>query len=55
VYIKILKEEQVKSKDESVESNPYLPKLCMCAMFIRPKGSGNTYSLVPSLRHNEES
>ncbi len=54
--IKSLKEEQVKLKDESVESNnPYLPKLYTCAMFIGSKGSGNVYSLVSFLRHYEKS
>jgi len=54
--IKSLKEEQVKLKDESVESNnPYLPKLYTCAMFIGSKGSGKTYSLVSLLRHYEKS
>ena len=54
--IKSLKEEQVKLKDESVESNnPYLPKLYMCSMFIGSKGSGKTYSLVSLLRHYEKS
>ena len=54
--IKSLKEEHVKLKDESVESNnPYLPKLYMCAMFIGSKGSGKTNSLVSLLRHYEKS
>ena len=56
VIKKSLKEEQVKLKDESVESNnPYLPKLYMCSMFIGSKGSGKTYSLVSLLRHYEKS
>ena len=54
--IKSLKEEQVKLKDETVESsNPYLPKLYFCAMFIGSKGSGKTYSLVSLLKHYEKS
>ena len=54
--IKSLKEEQVKLKDETVESsNCYLPKLYFCAMFIGSKGSGKTYSLVSLLKHYEKS
>ena len=54
--IKSLKEEHVKLKDESVESNnPYLPKLYMCAMFIGSKGSGKPFSWVSLLRHYEKS
>ena len=53
--IKSLKEDHVKLKDESVESNnPYLPKLYMCAMFIDSKGSGKFHYwdiLVSLLRH----
>ena len=52
--IKGLKEETIKLKDESVEStNPYLPKLYMCDMFIGAKGTGKTFSLVSLLRHYE--
>jgi len=38
--IQALKQEKVILKDETVErSNPYLPKLYFCSMFI-PKGAG---------------
>ena len=54
--IKSLKEEQVKLKDENVESsNPYLPKLYFCGMWIGSKGSGKTWSLVSLLKHYERS
>ena len=54
--IKSLKEEKVKLKDETVESNnPYLPKMYFCSMFIGSKGSGKTFSLVSLLKHYEKS
>lgn len=54
--IQALKQEKVILKDETVESsNPYLPKLYFCSMFIGSKGSGKTWSLVSLLKHYEKS
>ena len=54
--IKSLKEEKVNLKDETVEStNPYLPKMYFCGMWIGAKGTGKTYSLVSLLKHYEKS
>ena len=53
--IQALKQEKVILKDETVESsNPYLPKLYFCSMFIGSKGSGKTWSLVSLLKHYEK-
>jgi len=42
-----LKEEPIKLKDETVESdNPYLPKLYMCGIWVGAKGTGKSWSLV---------
>ena len=54
--IKGLKDEPITLKDETVEStNPYLPKLYMCGIWIGAKGTGKTWSLVKLLKHYEES
>ena len=54
--IKGLKNEPIKLKDETVEStNPYLPKLYFCGMWIASKGMGKTYSLCELLRYYEKS
>ena len=54
--IKGLKNEPITLKDETVEStNPYLPKLFNCGMWIGSKGTGKTWSLVRLLRHYEDS
>jgi hypothetical protein len=54
--IKGLKNEPITLKDETVEStNPYLPKLFNCGMWIGAKGTGKTWSLVRLLRHYEDS
>ncbi len=51
-----LKEEPIKLKDETVESdNPYLPKLYMCGIWVGAKGTGKTWSLVRLLKHYENS
>ena len=51
-----LKEEPIKLKDETVESdNPYLPKLYMCGIWVGAKGTGKTWSLVRLLKHYESS
>ena len=54
--IKGLKDEPITLKDETLEStNPYLPKLYMCGIWIGAKGTGKTWSLVRLLKHYEES
>ena len=54
--IESLKEQKVNLKDETVEStNPYLPKMYFCCMWIGAKGTGKTYNLVSLLKHYEKS
>jgi len=54
--IKGLKNEPIKLKDETIEStNPYLPKLYNCGIWIGAKGTGKTWSLVRLLKHYEDS
>ena len=54
--IESLKEQKVNLKDETVEStNPYLPKMYFCGMWIGAKSSGKTWSLVSLLKHYERS
>ena len=54
--IKGLKDEPITLKDETLEStNPYLPKLYMCGIWIGAKGTGKTWSLVRLLKHYEDS